>query len=162
MEGSPFIFSSDIVRRIGHFVTDVHFMNVLNRRTDLVCFAFADVAFSWLLFLFILQNGRICLFGRSSSSGRFLNRSVPSPVDHLEFPANVSCHTFFEPRFDSFDVAVQIWKWHVSPFCFPGQTTTTPRVNDASYLVWCICARSTSPVIRWSYPCIRTERGILL
>ena len=61
-----------------------------------------------LPFLFILQNGRICLFGRSLASGRVVNLSVPSLVDHLEFPANVLCHTFFEPRFDSFYAAVKI------------------------------------------------------
>ena len=105
-EGWLFFFSLDIIGRIGHFVTDFHFTNVLNRRTELVWFAFFDVAFSWLPFLFILQNRRICLVGRSPSSGRGLNLSVPSSVDHLEFLANVLCHTLFEARFDSFDAAV--------------------------------------------------------
>ena len=145
-----FHLSFDIVRRIGHFVTGLHFSDVLNHRSDLVCFAFTVVVFSWLLFICILQHGTICRFGRSLAIARFLNRSVPSPVHHLESPATVSCHTLFVSRFDSCDVAVQIWKWHVSPFCLPGRTRTTPRENDASYHVWCTRARSTSPVIRWS------------
>ena len=36
-----------------------------------------------------------------------------------------------------------------------------PRVPDASYLLWCICARLTSPVILWSYLCIRTGQVFL-
>ena len=38
----------------------------------------------------------ICLIGRSATRERSSNRSDPFPVDHFQFPANVSRHTFIQ------------------------------------------------------------------